>query len=81
MNLTKKRDDGLKVFIEASECPLIQQLNEIRINGSRMDVFKAVGIVRGVQIALSYAKKHGTDDEVQQLEGEIKKIKLLGETK
>lgn len=81
MEITKKRNDGLTVFIEESENPLIQKLNQVRINGSRMDVYKAVGIVRGVQIALSYAKKHGTEEEVKQLESEIKNIKLIGEIK
>jgi hypothetical protein len=44
------------------------------MNGARTQVFLSVGVVRGMQISLNYAKRYGTTEEVKTVESEINYI-------
>jgi len=57
------RSDGLEIFFDKSEDTLSCWLNRVRAEGSRQSVFLAVGMARGLQIALNYATKYGSESE------------------
>lgn len=57
------RSDGLQVFMDKSSDPISQWLNTARQTLDRKSVMLAVGMARGLQIALNYAEKYGNDEE------------------
>ena len=57
------RPDGLTVFFDRFNTPGNQFLNHVRVHESAENVFKAVGMVRGMQISMNYAKNHGGNAE------------------
>ena len=63
------REDGLKVFFDKQDDKLSQFLNSIRQTGTKQQVVMAVGMVRGLQIAQSYARVHNV--ELPDVEGII----------
>lgn len=66
-----KRKDGLTVFFDKGDDPITQAMNEIRLNGSRLAVFRAFTILRGLQLARSYIQKHGNELELAQHDQDI----------
>ena len=65
------RSDGLTVFFDKSPDALSEWLNIVRKHCTRAQVFMAVGMVRGLQIAANYAEKHGTDEDRQTIKNQI----------
>lgn len=76
------RCDGLKVFLDRGDDEISQKLNTIRIQGSPEIVIKGVGMIRGMQIALDFARRY-CSELVPQLREDIQKalsqIKVLAE--
>ncbi len=66
-----RRKDGLTVFFDKDTDPLATALNAIRAHGSRKAVWRAFTILRGLQITRSYMRKHGTEQELAELEQDI----------
>lgn len=64
------RPDGLRVFFDSGNDEVSRTLNRIRSLGTPEEVVKAVGIVRGMQIALNFAKKY-CSELVPQLTDDI----------
>lgn len=57
------RGDGLQVFMDKSTDPISKWLNHVRERCDRKSVMIAVGMARGLQIAMSYAQKYGNEEE------------------
>ncbi len=55
------RPDNLVVFLDRQKSPLNELANRIRILAPKESVVMCVGIVRGVQISLSYSRRHAPD--------------------
>ena len=75
------RPDGLAVFLDRGSDEVSQKLNFVRIHGTKEQVIKTVGLVRGMQVALNFARKH-CDELIPQLTEDIHcalaHIKLIG---
>jgi len=69
----------LEVFFDKGGDELDQWLNEIRMNGSKSEVIQAVGLVRGFQIARSYAKRYAPDIKIPLPKMISEQYKKLGE--
>ena len=81
-----KRPDGLMVFFDIASDEISKCLNHVRAYGTRMDVYDAIWILRGAAISLNYAKRHGTQCEVDFINAKIRtlceeKIKAISATK
>ena len=55
------RNDGLTIFLDKSTDRISKFLNNVRLTGTKEQVIMSVGLVRGLQIARNYAKKHNED--------------------
>lgn len=77
-----RRGDGLEVFLDRGTDEVSLKLNQIRIHGSKEQVVKGVGMIRGMQIALNFARKY-CSELVPQLRDDIERalsqIKVLPE--
>ena len=76
------RSDGLTVFLDKDDSLISQALNAVRLHGTKDQVIKAVGLVRGFQISVNYAQKQGIAPEDLGLDSgvlvaKLKSIKLL----
>lgn len=52
------RHDGLTIFLDRESDDTSQLLNRIRLFAPAEQVLHAVGLVRGFQVSISYAKRH-----------------------
>lgn len=52
------RPDGLTVFLDSSRDDLAKILNHLRASASAESLIRILGIVRGHQISLSYARRY-----------------------
>lgn len=64
------RPDGLEVFLDRGSDEVSQVLNYVRVHGTKEQTIKTVGLVRGMQAALNYAKKY-CDELAPQLRDDI----------
>jgi hypothetical protein len=67
-----RRPDGFTIYLDRvnprdPDYSLLTLLNEIRLRGTPEQVVIAVGLVRGIQIARSYAAKQPDKVNVQQV--------------
>mgnify|MGYP000031111867 CR=1 FL=1 len=65
------RGDGLQVFLDKSTDPISQWLNHVRERCDRKSVMIAVGMARGLQIAMSYAQKYGNEEEQSMIAEQV----------
>lgn len=59
-----RRPDGLVVFFDKfdadrPDADILMKLNAVRLYGEPADVIFMVGIVRGLQVAMAYARRQG----------------------
>ncbi|MBX3723936.1 MAG: hypothetical protein KF713_18965 [Turneriella sp.] len=57
-NVEVKRPDGLIVFFDRKKEPCATLLNKVRLGLPAETVIRLVGMVRGFQVAINYAKKY-----------------------
>jgi len=74
------REDGLTVFLDkidddAADADMLLQLNYVRLHASPEDVMLFVGMIRGLQIAMSYA--HRESKNVPNLDRFIDAIPVM----
>ena len=55
------RPDNLVIFLDRQKSPLNELANRIRILAPKESVVMCVGIVRGVQISLSYSRRYAPE--------------------
>lgn len=76
------RPDQLTVFLDRGSDEVSTKLNYVRIHGTKEQVVKTVGLVRGMQAALNFAMKY-CDELAPQLRDDIHRalshIKVLSE--
>lgn len=68
------RADGLQVFLDKSTDPISGWLNHVRQRCDRKSVMLAVGMARGLQIAVNYAQKYGTAEEQKMIAGQVEQL-------
>lgn len=56
-----ERSDGLMVFFDRQKDDLNELANKIRLQGTKEAVVLGVGIVRGFQVSLNYAKRYAPE--------------------
>jgi hypothetical protein len=65
------RPDGLEVFFDKADDGLSRWLNSVRAAGDRRSVILAVGLARGLQIAMNYAEQYGDSEDQANVRAQI----------
>lgn len=65
------RPDGLEVFFDKTDDDLSHWLNSVRAAGNRRSVILAVGLARGLQIAMNYAEQYGDAEDQADVRAQI----------
>ena len=68
------RSDGFKVFLDNRDDNFTKAMNNARLNANPVEVMIIVGMIRGFQISLNYAEKHGTQEQIKEVKLYIKNI-------
>lgn len=68
------RPDGLEVFFDKADDPISLWLNKIRADGDRHTVFLAVGLARGLAIAMNYTERYGNADDRHCIQTQIESL-------
>ena len=68
------RQDGLTIFLDRDSDDTSQLLNRIRLFAPSEQVLHAVGLIRGFQVSISYAKRY-RPETVSLLEQEFARFK------
>ena len=68
------RKDGFKVFLDKTDEPMVKSLNETRLEEEPCEVVLAVGMVRGLQIAMNYAERYLSKEDQQKIKKEAVSI-------
>jgi hypothetical protein len=68
------RPDGLEVFFDKTDDALSCWLNSVRAVGDRRSVMLAVGLARGLQIAMNYAEQYGDSEDRASMHAQIESL-------
>jgi len=68
------RPDGLTVFLDSSKDDLAKILNHLRASATAESLIRILGIVRGHQISLSYARRY-MPEALPELEADFASLK------
>ena len=74
--ISAKRIDGLDIFLDKDGSQESFLLNHIRMTAPKDEVILAVGLIRGLQIARSYAKKHNQTMTLNKIQKIIENVCL-----
>ena len=72
--ISAKRIDGLDIFLDKDGSQESFLLNHIRMTAPKDEVILAVGLIRGLQIARSYAKKTGETMIFKKIQKQIEQV-------
>ncbi|MBX3720729.1 MAG: hypothetical protein KF713_02745 [Turneriella sp.] len=66
-----QRPDGFWVFFDKANDPVSNWLNTVRSEADRRTVMFAIGLARGLQIAMNYAERYGDEAERTSIQKQI----------